>query len=96
MDIGFIEIGNIMRQASSEVIRKLKSILDQHDIFHISDGVFFQSPHRNGDSRRAIPHGRTKEGLYTKKYLHRDKQITNDLNHHRELIVPDLYEPNLY
>ena len=36
MDKGFIEIGNINTPASVGVIRKLKSILDQHGIFHIN------------------------------------------------------------
>ena len=37
MDKGCIEIGNINTQASTGVIRRLKSILDQHGIFHVID-----------------------------------------------------------
>jgi len=37
MDKGFIEIGNINTRASTGVIRRLKSILDQHGIFHVID-----------------------------------------------------------
>ena len=44
MGMGCIEIDNIMTQASSEDIIKLKSILDQHCIFHISDGVGHNKP----------------------------------------------------
>ena len=37
MDKGSIEIGNINTRASTGVIRRLKSILDQHGIFHVID-----------------------------------------------------------
>jgi hypothetical protein len=42
MDKGFIEIGNINTPASAGVIRKLKSILDQHGIFHIIIGGHYE------------------------------------------------------
>ena len=41
MDCGLVEIGNITTKASTGAIRKLKSILDQHRIYHIVDGVIF-------------------------------------------------------
>ena len=94
MDNGFIEIGNIMTRASSEVINKLKSILDQHGIYHISDGDTFYSPHRNGASGKAILQGRFKEGIYSQNDLCRNKRSPTNLEKYQTLIVPDLYALN--
>ena len=44
MDNGCIAIGNIMTPASADAIRKLASILDQHAIFYVVDGVGFNQP----------------------------------------------------
>lgn len=35
MDYGLVKIGNIATKASTDAIRKLKSILDQHRIYHL-------------------------------------------------------------
>ena len=85
MDNGCIEIGNIMTPACSEVIRRLTSILDQHAIFYVVDGVGFnQSPDQAAcmtsvrpgmNETAAKPHG----NLCLKTC---------------RLIVPDLYELN--
>ncbi len=83
MDNGCIEIGNINTNASTEVIRKLKTILDRHAIFHIVDGVMFYDSHQKAARTREIHRGRVREvnnpqGDFQNKF--------------RELIVPDLYE----
>ena len=85
MDNGCIEIGNINTQASAEAIRKLKSILDQHGIFHIIDGVMFNHPDKQVAQLQAIDPGRTRE--VSKKRDELKQQ-------YRELIVPDLYNLN--
>jgi len=85
MDKGFIEIGNINTQVTSDVIRKLKSILDQHGIFHIIDGVIFFHPHAKAARIKEIHPDRVRETNQTKGDFHLRYQ---------ELIVPDLYELN--
>ena len=83
MDNGCIEIGNINTNASSEVIRKLKSIFDQHAIFHIVDGVMFYGSHQKAARTRETNRGRVRE-------VHNAQDDFQ--NKFRELIVPDLYE----
>ena len=77
MNYGLIEIGNITAKAPSDAIRKLKSILDRHRIYHIVDGVAFFHPQgktfRSGEIHRARAGGR-------------------DRFKFRQLIVPDLYK----
>ena len=80
-----IEIGNINTKASAEAIRKLKSILDQHAIFHIIDGVIFFPPQENAARMQEFHRGRARECKRAKDDFHRQ---------YRELIVPDLYELN--
>ena len=83
MEKGCIEIGNINTQASTEVIRNLKSILDQHGIFHIIDGVMFNQPHKQGSRMNAFHPDRVRE----------INKIQDDFRvEYRELVVPDLYE----
>ena len=94
MDNGFIEIGNIATQASSEVIKKVKSILDRHCIYHISDGVIFHPSHRNGASRRPFLLDRVKEGNHSHNEMYSDKQLLVDLENYQELMVPYLYKHN--
>lgn len=83
MDHGLVEIGNIATKASSDAIRKLKSILDQHGIFHIIDGVMFFHPQENAARMQEFHRGRARECKQVKDDFHRQ---------YRELIVPDLYE----
>jgi len=83
MDNGSIEIGNINTQASTGAIRKLKSILDQHGIFHIIDGVIFYDSHKKAARTQKNHRGRVGEV----NNLQDDFQ-----NKFQELIVPDLYE----
>lgn len=85
MDAGRIEIGDTISQASEEVIIKLTSILDQHAIFYVRDGIGF-----NGPSGQAV----------CKTYIHRGRVATAEKPQNnfylktRRLIVPDLYELN--
>ena len=94
MNKGFIEIGSIKAKASTEAIRKLKSILDQHGIFHIFDGVMFYDLHAKAVRMEKIHQGRgkavnkTKDGFRSYKIRHSNRYK------YRELIVPDLYELN--
>ena len=85
MDKGFIEIGNINTPASVGVIRKLKSILDQHGIFHIVDGVMFYDSHQKAARMKVIHQNRVKDV---------DQPQDDFPRQYRELIVPDLYELN--
>jgi len=94
MDNGSIEIGNINTPAFAGVIRKLKSILDQHGIFHIFDGVVFNSPPKNGDLPKAIFRDGVIEVDHAQNDLHPDKQLLIDIETYQELIVPDLYKLN--
>ena len=85
MDNGCIEIGNINTRASTEVIRKMKSILDEHGIFHIIDGVMFNQPHKQGSRMNAFHPTRVRE----------INKIQDDFCvEYRELVVPDLYKLN--
>ena len=92
MDNGCIKIGNINTSASTEVIRKLKTILDQHAIFHIVDGVMFYDSTKKAARTREIHRGRVREANKTRDVFCRNKQHKKDSDKYRELIVPDLYE----
>jgi len=83
MDNGSIEIGNINTQASTGAIKKLKSIRDQHAIFHIVDGAMFYDPHQKAARLHEINRGRFREA---------NNRQDDFQNKFRELIVPDLYE----
>ena len=85
MDNGCIEIGNIMTQAPLEVIRKLKSILDQHGIFHISDGVEFNKTSDQAACNTLI---------HPDQIGAADKPQGNFYLQICRLIVPDLYALN--
>ena len=92
MDNGYIKIGNINTSASTEVIRKLKTILDQHAIFHIVDGVMFYDSPKKAARTREIHRGRVREANKTQNDFCRNKLHQSDYDRYRELIVPDLYE----
>jgi hypothetical protein len=94
MDNGCIEIGNINTKASTEAIRKLKSILDQNGIFHIIDGVMFDRPHAKRVRMKEFHPGRVREANKTKGKFRRRKMHHSDLYKYQKLIVPDLYELN--
>lgn len=86
MDNSCIEIGNIITQASAEVVGKLKSILDRHGIFHIVDGVGYNQPHAQAARRHHAVHQRRVSEINQAQ----DDSLCKD----RELIVPDLYSLN--
>ena len=94
MDYGLIEIGNITTKASTDAIRKLKSILDQHCIYHIVDGVTFFYPDletsRSGVNQRV----RAEKVDITGDGKRKRKDHHGDRSKFRELIVPDLYKLN--
>ena len=83
MDNSFIEIGNIITQASAEVVEKLRSILDRHGIFNIVDGVGYNQPHTQAARRQHALHQRRVSEINQAQY----DSFCKD----RELIVPDLY-----
>ncbi len=92
MDNGCIKIGNINTSASTEVIGKLKTILDQHAIFHVVDGVMFYDSPKKAARTREIHRGRVREANKTQGDFCRNKLHQSDSDRYRELIVPDLYE----
>lgn len=92
MDNGSIKIGNINTSASTEVIGKLKTILDQHAIFHVVDGVMFYDSPKKAARTREIHRGRVREANKTQGDFCRNKLHQSDSDRYRELIVPDLYE----
>ena len=92
MDNGCIKIGSINTSASTEVIRKLKTILDQHAIFHIVDGVMFYDSPKKAARTREIYRGRVREANKTQDDFCRNKMHQSDSDKYRDLIVPDLYE----
>ena len=63
MDNGCIAIGNIMTPASADVIRKLASILDQHSIFYVVDGVGFNQPPDHEACMASVHPGRTETAV---------------------------------
>ena len=95
MDCGLIEIGNIATKASMDDIRKLKSILDEHRIFHMVDDVKFFHSHAGRTPRPEVTHqGGGKEFDPTKHRLWKQKIHQGDCAEFLELIAPDLYELN--
>jgi len=94
MDYGIIEIGDIATKASTDDIRKLKSILDRHHIYHIVDGVTFFHPHAEAARLKEIHQGRGGEVDPTKDRFRKRKIHHSDRSKFRELIVPDLYKLN--
>ena len=94
MNYGLAEIGNIATKASSNAIRKLKSILDRHGIYHIVDGITFFHPHPNAARLKENHQGRVGEVDKTKDPIRKRKIHHSDCSQYRELIVLDLYELN--
>jgi len=92
MDNGCIKIGNINTSVSTEVIRKLKTILDQHAIFHIVDGVMFYDSPKKAVRTREMHRGRVREANKAQDDFCRNKLHQSNSYKYRELIVPDLYE----
>jgi len=94
MDHGLIEIGNITTKASTNDIRKLKSILDRHRIYHIVDGVAFFSPHAKEARLKKNHQGRGGKVDTTEDRLRERQNHHSDHSKFRELIAPDLYKLN--
>jgi hypothetical protein len=92
MDYGLIEIGDIATQASTDDIRKLKSILDRHHIYHIVDGVRFFHPYAKAVRLKKNRQGRVGKVDTTANCLRKRKNHHSDHSKFRELIVPDLYK----
>ena len=92
MDYGLIEIDDTATKASTDDIRKLKSILDRHRIHHIVDGVTFFQPQAN-----AVRLKENHQDLVGKADTSADRSRKRKTHHSdhskfRELIVPDLYK----
>ena len=94
MDYGLVEIGDIATKASTDDIRKLKSILDRHRIYHIVDGVTFFHPHAKAVRLKENHQDRVGKVDTTEDRLRKRKNHHNDHFKFRELIVPDLYKLN--
>ena len=94
MDYGLLEIGNIATKASTDAIKKLKSILDRHRIYHIVDGVRFFHPHVETARSGVIHRGRVGKVDPTEDRLRKRQNHHSDHFIYRELIVPDLYKLN--
>ena len=77
MGKGCIEIGNINTRASAGVIRKLKSILDQHGIFHIIDDVMFYDSHTSKQIKWKQFTRAGSETLITRKTICTGKKSSN-------------------
>ena len=92
MDSGLIEIGNIASKASIADIRKLKSILDRHRIFHIVDGVTVFHPHAKAARMKENHQGRIGKMDTNADRLRKRKNHHSDHSEFRELTVPDLYK----
>jgi len=92
MDYGLIEIGDIAMKASTDDIRKLKSILDRHHIYHIVDGVTFFNPCAKAVRLKENHESRSEEVDTSEDRLHKRKKHHSDPSKFRELIVPDLYK----
>jgi len=91
-DYGLIEIGDIATKASTDDIRKLKSILDRHRIHHIVDGVTFFQPHAETARSGAIHRSRAGKVDTSADRSSKRKKHHSDPSKFRELIVPDLYK----
>ena len=94
MNYGLIKIGNIKAKAPSDAIRKLKSILDRHRIYHIVDGVKFFHPHVETARQAAIQGGPVGKVDIAEDRLRKYRNHHNDHLKFRELMVPDLYQLN--
>ena len=92
MDCGLIEIGDTATKASTNDIKKLKSILDRHRIYHIVDGVTFFQPYAETARPGAIHRSRAGKLGTTADHLRKRKNHHSDHSKFRELIVPDLYK----
>jgi len=92
MDCGLIEIGDIATKASTDDIRKLKSILDRHRIYHIVDGVAFFHPCTKAVRLKENDESRSGKVDTSEDRLRKHKNHHSDHNEFRELIVPDLYK----
>jgi hypothetical protein len=92
MDYGLIEIGDIAKKASTDDLRKLKSILDRHRIYHIVDGVTFFHPHAKAARLKEIQQDRVGKVDTSEDRLRKAKNHHCDHSKFRELIVPDLYK----
>ena len=92
MDYGLIEIGNITTKASTDDIRRLKSILDRHRIYHIVDGVTFFHPNAKAVRLKENHQDRVGKVDPTEDRLRKAKNHDSDHSKFRELIVPDLYK----
>jgi hypothetical protein len=92
MNYGLIEIGNIATKASTDDIRKLKSILDQYRIYHIVDGVTFFHPNAKAARLKEIHQDRVGKVDTTADRLRKAKNHHSDHSKFQELIVFDLYK----
>ena len=92
MDYGLIEIGDIATKASTDDIRKLKSILDRYRIYHIADGVTFFAPQAKAARMKENHPVRIGKVDTTEDRLRKRKKHHNDHFNFRKLIVPDLYK----
>ena len=92
MDYGLIEIGGIATKASTDDIRKLKSILDRHRIYHVVDGVTVFHPHAKAARRKENHQGRIGKMDTDADRLRKAKNHHSDHSEFRELTVPDLYK----
>jgi hypothetical protein len=91
MDYGIIEIGDIATKVSIDDIRKLKSILDRHHIYHIVDGVTFFHPCNKAVRLKENNESRSGKVDPSEVCLRKHKNHHSDHYKFRELIVPDLY-----
>ena len=92
MNYGLVEIGNIATKASTDAIRKLKSILDQHRIYHIVDGELFFHPQAK-TPRSEAKHRDQVRKVDTTKHCSREYRNKHvDRSTCKKLIVPSLYE----
>jgi len=94
MDYGLVEIGDIATKASTDDIRKLKSILDQHRIYHIVDGVTFFPPHAKAVRLKENHQDRVEKVDTTEDRSRKRENHHSDHSKFRELIAPDLYKLN--
>ena len=92
MDYGIIEIGDIATKASTDDIRKLKSILDRHHIYHIVDGVTFFHPCTKAVRLKEDHESRSGKVDTSEDRLRKRENHHSDHYKFRELIVPDLYK----
>jgi hypothetical protein len=94
MDCGLIKIGDIATKASTDDIRRLKSILDRHRIYHIVDGVTFYNPHAKAAPLKENNQDRLGKVDPTEDRSRKRKSHHNDNLKFRKLIVPNLYKLN--